>query len=112
MRDLPSEWLVSSAEFEANRSDYFVRRGTMKMMLHQPVMPNRQQPHDQDELYLIQAGHGRFTKSGETRSFGPGDVIFVEAGAEHRFDEISDDTRLWILFWGPRGGDEGELHVD
>ena len=100
-RDLRRDWLVSAAEFAAQRSDYFARHGTMRMTLHTPRMPNVQAPHDQDELYLILRGHGRFEKAGEVRAFGPGDAIFVEAGAEHSFVERSDDTELWILFWGP-----------
>jgi mannose-6-phosphate isomerase-like protein (cupin superfamily) len=105
VRKLRKDWLVSREQFEAQRSNYFVRHGTMRMTLHKPILPNVQTPHEQDELYLIQCGCGRFTKSGETRAFGPGDAIFVEAGAEHRFDEISEDTLLWILFWGPPGGE-------
>ena len=104
-RDLRRDWLVTADEFEANRSAYFVRHGTMRMTLHQPIMPNRQQPHDQDEFYLVVRGRGRFTKAGETRDFAAGDAIFVEAGAEHRFDAISDDTLVWIQFWGPPGGE-------
>lgn len=104
-RDLRRDWLVTASEFESNRSTYFVRHGTMRMTLHKPVMPNRQEPHEQDEFYLILRGHGRFTKAAETRAFGPGDAIFVEAGVEHRFEEISEDTLLWIQFWGPPGGE-------
>ena len=102
----PENWLVTHAEFLAHKSEDRLRHGSFRMKLHTPNMPNVQQPHDQDELYLIVTGNGRFTKRGETRAFGPGDAIFVEAGADHRFDEISDDTLLWILFWGPPGGEQ------
>ena len=106
-RDLRKDWLVTWQEFEANRSEYFVRHGTMRMMLHKPAIPNLQQPHDQDELYLILRGSGRFTKAGETRSFGVGDALFVEAGVEHRFEDMTDDTLMWIVFWGEPGGEPG-----
>ena len=103
----PTDWLIAHAEFAAHKGEDRFRHGSMRMKLHTPRMPNLQAPHEQDELYLIVSGHGRFTKEGKTRAFGPGDAIFVEAGADHRFDEISEDTLLWIQFWGPPGGEKG-----
>lgn len=101
-----SDWLVTHAEALARKSQDVLRHGTLRMKLHTPVMPKIQAPHDQDELYLVLQGKGTFTKAGETRAFGPGDAILVEAGVEHAFETISDDTLLWILFWGPPGGDK------
>lgn len=98
-------WLVTYKDFLAHKGQDRLRHGSFRMKLHTPTMPNVQQPHEQDELYLIVSGQGRFTKAGQTCSFGPGDAIFVEAGAEHCFEEISADTLLWILFWGPPGGE-------
>ena len=40
-------------------------------------------------------------------AFGPGDLIFVEAGAAHRFEAFEEDFATWVIFWGPKGG-EGE----
>ena len=62
-------------------------------------------PHAQDELYIVIAGSGTFSKAGELRSFAPGDVIFVEAGLEHRFESFSEDFETWVIFWGPKGGE-------
>jgi mannose-6-phosphate isomerase-like protein (cupin superfamily) len=64
-----------------------------------------QTPHSQDELYIVLAGSGTFFKNGETRPFRAGDVIFVEAGAEHRFQNFSEDFETWVVFWGPEGGE-------
>ena len=101
-----SGWLVRADDFAARRGEYLMRHGSMRAMPHRPTMPNRQSPHTQDELYLVMRGGGAFTKNGETVRFGPGDAIFVEAGAEHRFEAIDDDLLLWIVFWGPDGGEE------
>ena len=101
-----SNWLVRADDFAARRGEYLMRHGTMRAMPHRPTMPNRQSPHGQDELYLVMRGGGTFTKNGETVRFGPGDAIFVEAGAEHRFEAIDDDLWLWIVFWGPEGGED------
>src|SRR6266581_6490471 len=47
--------------------------------------PDRQQPHADDEVYVVLEGGGVLEVSGETVPVGPGDALFVEAGAEHRF---------------------------
>lgn len=34
-----------------------------------------------------------------------GDVLFVPAGVEHRFEDFSDDLAGWVVFYGPEGGE-------
>jgi hypothetical protein len=34
-------------------------------------------------------------------------VLFVPADVEHRFEEFSDDLALWVVFYGPEGGEVG-----
>jgi mannose-6-phosphate isomerase-like protein (cupin superfamily) len=47
--------------------------------------PDRQQPHEDDELYVVLEGRGRLEVEGEGFEVGPGSAVFVPAGAEHRF---------------------------
>ena len=47
--------------------------------------PDRQQPHADDEIYVVLDGSGVLEVAGEPVSLGEGDAAFVEAGAEHRF---------------------------
>ena len=107
------EWLFSLAEAErllpgdgkdSRFTDAF-RHGTMRLGLYAPRGSDSQTPHRQDELYVVVSGSGRFVKSGEERTFAPGDVIFVEAGAEHRFVDFTDDFAAWVIFWGADGGE-------
>jgi len=79
--------------------------GTMRLGLYGPRTHDPQQPHDQDELYIVQKGTGTFWCEGRARSFGPGDVLFVAAGVEHRFEGFTDDFAAWVVFWGPKGGE-------
>jgi len=79
--------------------------GTMSVSLFAPKEADFQTPHDQDELYIVMAGRGRFVAAGESFPFGPGDVLFVPAGEEHRFTEFSPDSAAWVVFYGPRGGE-------
>ncbi|MFI4933844.1 MAG: cupin domain-containing protein [Caulobacterales bacterium] len=105
------DWLVPFAaieagvETDAQRAFVALRHGSMLALLYAPKGPDTQSPHRQDEIYIIQSGHGVFDKAGEKRAFGPGDVIFVEARAEHRFEDFSEDFAAWAVFWGPEGGE-------
>jgi mannose-6-phosphate isomerase-like protein (cupin superfamily) len=47
--------------------------------------PDRQQPHDDDELYVVLDGHGVLEVEGKTIPVQPGQAIFVPAGALHQF---------------------------
>jgi hypothetical protein len=29
----------------------------------------------------------------------------VPAGVEHRFEQFTDDLAVWVVFFGPEGGD-------
>jgi len=84
---------------------YGLKRGTMKVGLYAPRKEDRQTPHSQDELYIVISGSGDFVKDGERRAFKPQDVIFVEAGAAHRFEHFTADFASWVIFWGAHGGE-------
>ncbi len=47
--------------------------------------PDHQQPHADDELYVVLEGRGMLEVEGESTPVQEGSAVFVEAGAEHRF---------------------------
>src|SRR3954463_9703607 len=47
--------------------------------------PDRQQPHDDDEVYVVLDGRGVLEVEGERLELREGHAAFVPAGAEHRF---------------------------
>jgi len=47
--------------------------------------PDRQQPHDDDEVYVVLEGRGSLDVEGVETPLEQGGGIFVPAGAEHRF---------------------------
>lgn len=108
-----AEWLVSlknvehalAADASGERFAEALRHGSMRLGLYAPRGEDTQEPHLQDELYVIASGSGRFVKEGEAVAFGPNDVLFVEAGAEHRFVDFTPDFAAWVVFWGPQGGE-------
>jgi len=81
---------------------------TLKVKLSCPVRPNQQTPHTQDEVYVIVRGRGVLFHDGKRDEFGPGDLMFVAAGTEHRFEDFSDDLTVWVVFFGPEGGEAPE----
>jgi mannose-6-phosphate isomerase-like protein (cupin superfamily) len=60
-----------------------------------------QQPHTEDEVYVVLAGRSRFTAGDVTRDVEPGDTIFVPANVPHRFHDISEELRLVVVFAPP-----------
>lgn len=62
---------------------------------------DHQQPHLEDEIYVVIRGRSRFTAGDEVRDVNPGDVIFVGAGVPHRFHDIVADLELIVVFAPP-----------
>jgi mannose-6-phosphate isomerase-like protein (cupin superfamily) len=47
--------------------------------------PDRQQPHADDEVYVVLEGRGTLEVEGTKTELREGNAIFVPAGADHRF---------------------------
>src|SRR5262245_35437394 len=82
-----------------------LQRGTLNLKLSLPVSPNQQTPHQQDEIYVIIRGRGVLVHDGKRESFEPGDAMFVAAGTERHFEDFSEDLTVWVVFYGPPGGE-------
>ncbi len=80
------------------------KRGDLSVELFAPGEVDTQQPHEQDEIYIVAAGTGVFRRGAERVPFGPGDFLFVAAGVPHAFETFTDDFKTWVIFFGPRGG--------
>ena len=79
--------------------------GSMQLRWYAPHGTDAQTPHTQDEIYVVVTGRGQFRRGEETLPFGPGDAIFVPAGVPHRFEDFSEDLGVWVVFYGPEGGE-------
>jgi mannose-6-phosphate isomerase-like protein (cupin superfamily) len=80
--------------------------GTLNVELYAPRGTDPQTPHTRDEVYVVIEGNGTFRNGTERHPFERGDVLFVAAGVEHRFEEFSDDLAVWVFFYGPEGGEK------
>lgn len=64
--------------------------------------PDRQQPHEDDEVYIVLEGSGILDVEGETVALREGHAVFVPAGAEHRFSAYERLAVLVIFERKPR----------
>ena len=63
--------------------------------------PDRQQPHEDDEIYLVLEGTGVLEVEGESVPVEEGTTVFVEAGADHRFTAY-EHLAVFVVFARPR----------
>lgn len=82
-----------------------LEHGSMELGFYTPKGVDPQQPHDRDEVYVVQSGSGYFVSGDSRRSFEPGEALFVPAGGIHRFEDFTDDFAAWVVFYGPGGGE-------
>jgi mannose-6-phosphate isomerase-like protein (cupin superfamily) len=59
--------------------------------------PDRQQPHEDDEIYVVLEGTGVLDVEGERVELREGHAVFVPAGAVHRFSAYEHLAALVIF---------------
>ncbi|PRH80541.1 cupin domain-containing protein [Streptomyces solincola] len=93
------------AERAANDGAYlqFLRERNMSVGLYalDAGRLDPQQPHREDEVYVVVSGRAAITVGEETTSVGRGSVVYVPAGVPHRFHHISEDLRVLVVFSPP-----------
>jgi len=57
-----------------------------------------QEPHTEDEIYVVISGRATFEGGGDHAAVGPGSVIFVPANEVHRFTDITEDLATVVIF--------------
>ena len=62
--------------------------------------PDRQSPHEDDEVYVVLEGRGVLTVEDEQIPVEQGKAVFVPAGAEHRFTGY-EGLSLLVIFARP-----------
>ena len=81
-------------------------RGSLEVELYTPKVSDSQEPYGRDEVYLVARGTGVFFDGASRQAVEPGAFLFVAAGQPHRFEEFSSDFAVWVLFYGPNGGEK------
>ncbi len=66
-----------------------------------PGHSDSQQPHQQDEVYVVAAGHATLIIDGTGTAMSAGSIAYVPAGVPHRFVDVSGDLRVYVVFAPP-----------
>lgn len=82
------------------------QHGSLEIEIYAPRGTDPQNPHTRDELYFVATGSGEFVCRENRQTFGPTDILFAAAGVSHRFENFSDDLTVWVMFYGPEGGED------
>jgi len=101
--------LFSAAEakkqLDGQRFATIFERGSLALEIYSPRGQDLQQPHTRDEVYFVVSGRGEFVYGDSRRSFIPGDFLFAAASVIHRFENFTEDLLVWVIFYGPEGGE-------
>ena len=76
-----------------------MKEKNMSIEYFAPSKVDTQSVHMQDEVYVIASGSSQFLRNGESVECKTGDVLFVPAGMDHRFKNMSDDFATWVIFY-------------
>lgn len=57
-----------------------------------------QRPHHEDEMYYVVRGKARFRAGDEDQEISAGSVLFVAAGVDHRFYDITEELAVLVFF--------------
>jgi mannose-6-phosphate isomerase-like protein (cupin superfamily) len=101
----PAEWLAKLPGPNGERFVLAFEHGTLAAEVYAPRGADTQQPHSRDEVYVVIRGSGTFVHGEQRDSFVTGDFLFVETGVAHRFEDFTDDLAVWVMFYGPEGGE-------
>jgi mannose-6-phosphate isomerase-like protein (cupin superfamily) len=78
----------------------FLRVAAMSAGLY--VLPagatDPQPPHEEDEMYYVVRGQARMRLGSEDQAVRDGSGIFVQAGVEHRFHDITQELVVLVCF--------------
>ena len=87
------------------RSVPLFQHGSLLVKYYAPIGTDAQTPHTRDEAYVVARGSGVFFDGEARRAVNAGDLLFIVAGRPHRFESFTDDFGVWVLFYGPEGGE-------
>jgi len=102
----PFDIAAAKARLAAGKGGYEVVHGSPGLEIGVYVLvapePDRQSPHDDDEVYIVLEGRGTLEVEGQQVELREGHAAFVPAGAEHRFVGY-EQLSVLVLFekWKP-----------
>jgi mannose-6-phosphate isomerase-like protein (cupin superfamily) len=97
--------LLAAHERDNQRWREFLRVPALSMGLYRlkAGQPDPQRPHTEDEVYYVLTGRAAFLAGTDQQPVGPGTILFVQRGLEHRFCNITEDLAV-LVFFAPAEG--------
>ena len=89
----PNHWAEHLASADLSVGTYSIPAGGL----------DDQEPHREDEIYVVQAGAATLVTDSGTAQVQAGSVIFVPAGERHRFTDVRENLALLVIFAPPYG---------
>jgi len=99
-RAFQADDLKTAADARGNAYYPFLTKSSVALGLYRlsAGADDRQQPHDEDEVYVVLEGQATFDVGGRRTPVKPGTVLYVPARAPHRFVDIEKDLAIIVLF--------------
>ena len=69
--------------------------------------PDRQGPHQEDELYYVVRGKAMIRVGEDNQAVAAGSVVFVPSGVEHHFHSIKEELQVLVVFAPAETGGAG-----
>jgi mannose-6-phosphate isomerase-like protein (cupin superfamily) len=78
----------------------FLRRDSMSCGLYvlEAGADDPQEPHQEDEVYVVLEGRAQLMAAGRDQPVGPGSVLFVARTVPHRFHDITERLSVLVFF--------------
>jgi mannose-6-phosphate isomerase-like protein (cupin superfamily) len=82
------DWIEHLSALDLSVGTYSIPSGSI----------DTQEPHTEDEVYVVLRGRGALATATATADVAPGTTIYVPAGESHRFVDIIEDLVVLVLF--------------
>jgi mannose-6-phosphate isomerase-like protein (cupin superfamily) len=78
----------------------FLRRDSMSCGLYvlEPGADDPQEPHQEDEVYVVLEGRAQLMVAGQDHPVGPGSLLVVARTVPHRFHDITERLSVLVFF--------------
>src|SRR5262249_57677856 len=87
----PNHWAEHLASADLSVGTYSIPAGGL----------DDQEPHGEDEIYVVQAGAATLVTGSGTAQGQAGSVVFVPAGGQHRVTHVREKLALLVIFAPP-----------
>jgi mannose-6-phosphate isomerase-like protein (cupin superfamily) len=100
MQAFETETLIAEQAAGGKRYLEFLRVPDLSMGLYalKAGEPDPQNPHSEDEVYVIMEGRGRIRVGDEDRVVRPGSIVYVAKTVPHKFHDIVEDLKVLVFF--------------